>query len=496
MAALMSEDWMSMCDDGCGVTRGGSLEVLAAGVDAATLHQIVALLGTALTQTGHEQDLVAVFEREVQRLLRMRAVRVREIPARYQVRLVTPTRTADSLVLAVPNTDPRVQVVLEAACDPNRDLDDRDYQILSSIANLAGLVLEAARGRTVARTRPPDGAAPLIGSTAAMQDLRSRIERVALTDFTVLIEGESGVGKELVARQVHELSRRQRGPFVAVNCAAVVESLLEAELFGIEERTATGVRGRRGKFENADGGTIFLDEVSDLSASAQAKLLRAIQEVAVERVGGHGVRRVNTRIVAATNRPLARLVEQRLFRADLYYRLSGVEVTVPPLRERTDDILELAHYFLERHRCTRTLTLSPGAQEALRAYRWPGNVRELQRVIERAVALTETSSIELDDLPPQVRGEFAEVLWPSLERGDSLRSWGTRYAQLVFERCGRNKRTACRVLDISYHTLRGYLRPASSPASRSSSRSLDAGPPAPWIESTSDPAGGSETTGE
>jgi len=185
-----------------------------------------------------------------------------------------------------------------------------------------------------------------------MQGLRSRIERVALTDFTVLIEGESGVGKQLVARQVHELSRRQGGPFVAVNCAAVVETLLEAELFGIEERTATGVRGRRGKFENADGGTIFLDEVSDLSASAQAKLLRAIQEVAVERVGGQGVRRINTRIVAATNRPLARLVEQRLFRPDLYYRLAGVEITVPPLRERANDILELARYFLERHRNT------------------------------------------------------------------------------------------------------------------------------------------------
>jgi DNA-binding NtrC family response regulator len=154
------------------------------------------------------------------------------------------------------------------------------------------------------------------------------------------------------------------------------------------------------------------------------------------------VRRVNTRIVAATNRPLTRLVEQRLFRSDLYYRLSGVEVTVPPLRERADDILELARYFLERHRSTRALTMSAAAQEALRAYQWPGNVRELQRVLERAVALAETDSIELDDLPPQVRGEFAEILWPSLERGDSLRSWGTRYAQLVFERCGRNKRTA------------------------------------------------------
>src|SRR4030081_900359 len=158
-----------------------------------------------------------------------------------------------------------------------------------------------------------DMAAPLIGSTAAMLQLRDTIERVAGTDFTLLLEGESGVGKELVARQIHELSRRRAGPFVAINCAALVETLLEAELFGIEDRTATGVRGRRGKFEAADGGTLFLDEVSDLSLSAQAKLLRAIQDLAVERVGGHGAHRVDIRIVAASNRSLAGLVQQRLF---------------------------------------------------------------------------------------------------------------------------------------------------------------------------------------
>src|SRR5579872_6160421 len=167
-----------------------------------------------------------------------------------------------------------------------------------------------------------DGAAPLIGTTPPVQALRSTIERVAGTDFTVLLEGESGVGKELVARQIHERSRRRHGPFVAVNCAAIVETLLEAELFGIEDRTATGVRGRRGKFEAADGGTLFLDEVSDLSPAAQAKLLRAIQDLAIERVGGNGARRVDTRVIAATNRSLSGLVESRLFRPDLYYRSS------------------------------------------------------------------------------------------------------------------------------------------------------------------------------
>src|SRR5260221_5357990 len=156
-----------------------------------------------------------------------------------------------------------------------------------------------------------------------MQSLRSTIERAAATDFTLLLEGESGVGKELVARQIHELSRRRAGPFVAINCAALVETLLEAELFGIEDRIATGVRGRRGKFEAADGGTLFLDEVSDLSLSAQAKLLRTIQDLSVERVGGQGAHRVDIRVIAATNRSLARLVQPQLVPADLYYLVYG-----------------------------------------------------------------------------------------------------------------------------------------------------------------------------
>jgi transcriptional regulator with PAS, ATPase and Fis domain len=273
-----------------------------------------------------------------------------------------------------------------------------------------------------------------------------------------LIEGESGSGKELVARQIHELSRRRRAPFVAVNCAAIVETLLEAELFGIEDRTATGVRGRRGKFEHAHEGTLFLDEVSDLSPAAQAKLLRAIQDLAVERVGGHGVRRVDTRIVVASNRPLAALVAQGRFRADLYYRLNGIDIQVPPLRNRREDVLELARYFLDRHRAFRPLSLSVGAADALLAYDWPGNVRELERVIERAVALAGGPFLDLDDLPPVLLDGYTDILFPALASGKTMRAWGSRYARLVLERCGNNKRQACRELGISYHTLQGYLR--------------------------------------
>ena len=303
-----------------------------------------------------------------------------------------------------------------------------------------------------------DGAAPLIGSSPVMRAVRDRIERVAATDFVTLIDGESGTGKELVARLIHEISPRRRGPFVPVNCAALVETLLEAELFGIEDRTATGVRGRRGKFECADGGTLFLDEVADLSLSAQAKLLRALQDFAVERVGGHGLHRVNTRVVAATNKKLAGLVEARLFRADLYYRLAGIEIQVPPLRERREDILELAAYFLERHGGARRLTLSKAAADALLTYDWPGNVRELERMMERTVALALHSTIQVADLPIRIRDAFGDVLLPSMLRNDTLRAWGSRYVRLVLERSGRNKRKACRALGISYHTLQAYLR--------------------------------------
>jgi transcriptional regulator with PAS, ATPase and Fis domain len=272
------------------------------------------------------------------------------------------------------------------------------------------------------------------------------------------VPGESGTGKELVARQIHDLSPRRDGPFVAINCAALVETLLEAELFGIEERTATGVRGRRGKFEHADNGTLFLDEVSDLSLSAQAKLLRAIQDLAVERVGGHGVHPVDIRIVAATNRSLRTLVSDGLFRADLFYRLSGVEVHVPPLRQRQSDVLELARYFLERHRTTRRLDLAPEAADVLLTYQWPGNVRELQRVIENVICLAQNERVRLDDLPPSLREEYEAFLLPSVARDDTLRAWASRYARLVWYRCGQNKRKACRALGISYHTLDSHLR--------------------------------------
>jgi len=354
--------------------------------------------------------------------------------------------------------------LLEVALAPGQVLSEEHWQAIRRAIGVWELAAEFDRkGGALPRllhahNRVRDGAAPLIGSSAAMCRLRERIERLAATDFTVLIEGESGSGKELVARQIHDLSARRSNPFVALNCAAIVDTLLEAELFGIEDRTATGVRGRRGKFEHASGGTLFLDEVADLSPSAQAKLLRAIQERVVERVGAHAGHAVDIRLVVATNRPLRDLVHHGEFRSDLFYRLSGIELKVPPLRSRREDILELARYFLVRHGGLRALGLSAAAENALFSYDWPGNVRELERMMESAVVLARGHQVELQDLPAEARADFGEVLDPSMREGDTLREWSTRYVKLVLHRCGNNKRAACRSLDISYHTLQTYLR--------------------------------------
>jgi len=442
-------------------TSGAAARSWVRGRDRRTaLPALLAALARSLQQQRAPGTLRKAFEQAVRAVLPLRWVEIRES------RSISPLPpSTDAFAVCIATSDALRPISLEGEIEAGRRFSDWDQQTLSVLAHIAALVAEIehlGRGRTlsdltVGCTRG-DGAAPLIGSSAVMQGLRERIERVAATDFCVLIEGESGTGKELVARHVHDLSRRSAGPFVAVNCAALVETLLEAELFGIEDRTATGVRGRRGKFEHADGGTLFLDEVSDLSMSAQAKLLRAIQDLSVERVGSCGARRIDTRIVVATNRSLGDLAQRGLFRQDLFYRLCGVDIRVPPLRSRREDILELATYFLARHRVARRLELTPAVSDALLLYDWPGNVRELERIVERIVALAHGDRIELDDLPPAVRGDYAAVLMPSLTRGESLRAWGSRYVRLVLQRSGDNKRQACRKLNISYHTLQAYLR--------------------------------------
>jgi DNA-binding NtrC family response regulator len=241
------------------------------------------------------------------------------------------------------------------------------------------------------------GAPMIIGEAAIMKQVSHAVQRAAGTDTTVLIEGESGTGKEVFARAVHALSNRANGPFVAINCAAIPETLLEAELFGYEKGAFTGANQRKlGKFEVANRGTLFLDEIGELPLALQGKILRALEERTFDRLGSTSSVRIDVRVVAATNRQLKQAVAARLFREDLYFRLSVFPITIPPLRDRPEDIQILARHFIERG-CRelgkKPMSFTPGALEALVTYSWPGNVRELQNCLERAVILSDGDTI-------------------------------------------------------------------------------------------------------
>jgi two-component system response regulator HydG len=248
----------------------------------------------------------------------------------------------------------------------------------------------------------------VIGSSPAFRRMMTLLEQVAGSSATVLIQGESGTGKELVARTIHARSARSRGPFIAVNCAALPEALLESELFGYEKGAFTGAEGRKeGRFKLADGGTLFLDEVSDLSAMTQPKILRVLQEGEFDPLGGTKTLHVDVRIVAATNQELAQMVRERRFREDLYYRLNVITLGVPPLRERREDIRVLAQHFLRVYAAKNNRRLEGFTDDAIRrleAHAWPGNVRELENVIERGVVLARGELVDVTDLPPEIAG--------------------------------------------------------------------------------------------
>ena len=260
--------------------------------------------------------------------------------------------------------------------------------------------------------------AGMIGRSDVMRAIFRNIERVARAEATVLISGESGTGKELVARAIHDLSSRSGGPFVAVNCGAIPRELIESELFGHEKGAFTGATERRiGRIESANGGTLFLDEIGELDPQVQVKLLRALQERAFERVGSSTTLTVDLRIVAATNRDLAREVAEGNFREDLYYRVNVVPIVLPPLRERREDIRPLAESFLARAGTGKRLT--PAALGSLEGYSWPGNVRELENAIEHGLALSEGDTIDQQDLPISVgRTGQAEALREQWRQGE------------------------------------------------------------------------------
>ncbi|MBD3401127.1 MAG: response regulator [Candidatus Coatesbacteria bacterium] len=299
----------------------------------------------------------------------------------------------------------------------------------------------------------------LIGNSRQMKEVYSIIAKVAPSDVTVMISGENGTGKDLVARALHYNSRRSAGPFVKIDCTALPEGLLESELFGYKRGAFTGAdRDKPGRVENAENGTLFLDEISDLTMPLQAKVLRLIQEHRFERLGENKTRSVDVRILAATNRDLEKEIERGAFRRDLFYRLNVVPIELPPLREREGDVLLLATRLLERT-CERYERRSggfePEAVDALMRYRWPGNVRELENLIERLVVLADgqTVRVGLDDLPDDVVAAEDSFLSQAAARDLSLEELEKEYIKVVLTKTGGHKAKAAELLGINRKTL-------------------------------------------
>jgi transcriptional regulator with PAS, ATPase and Fis domain len=302
----------------------------------------------------------------------------------------------------------------------------------------------------------------VVARSVKMQEVLATVERVAPTNSTVLLGGESGVGKDLIARAIHEKSKRASGPFIKINSTAIPENLLESELFGYEKGAFTGANASKpGKFELADKGTLFLDEIGDVPPAIQVKLLRVLQEREFERLGGTRTVKVDVRLIAATNRDLREALEQGTFREDLYYRLNVVPIDIAPLRQRKEDIPDLVNLFISRFAGDsgkQVKSISPEAMQILVNYHWPGNVRELQNIIERACALAKGTVLEAADIHLDLRPSKA----PSgaggfLPEGMTLEHWEDEMIREALRRANGNKSQAARLLGLSRNALRYRL---------------------------------------
>jgi DNA-binding NtrC family response regulator len=303
----------------------------------------------------------------------------------------------------------------------------------------------------------------IVGRSPGMQEVFAAVARVAPTRATVLLAGESGIGKDLIARAIHHHSPRRDKPFVKINCSAIPENLMESELFGYEKGAFTGASSSRaGKFEQADGGTVFLDEIGDVPPPIQVKLLRVLQEREFERLGSNKTLTVDVRVIAATNQDLRAALEQGAFREDLYYRLNVVPINIPPLRERKEDIPYLVNHFLAKYAEEtggRVQSVTPAAMEKLMAYHWPGNVRELENIMQRAMVMAPGPSLEPADMqlesrrPPQAVSDGA----PFLPEGMSLEQYEQHLIREALRRCNGNKSQAARLLGLTRNALRYRL---------------------------------------
>jgi DNA-binding NtrC family response regulator len=448
-------------------------------------NELRAMLRKALERAGYEVDEAPDGPSAIQKVRARRYLLVitdLKMPGASGLDVLRETKQADStipvlLLTAYGSVDEAVTAMKEGAFDFLQKPVDLEH--LKLLVGRAARQQELLRENLILREEYSSryGFPRILGEAASIREVSQQIQKVSATDSTVLLLGESGTGKELFARAIHHLSPRREKPFIALNCAAIPEGLVENELFGHERGAFTGAGARKvGKMDLAHHGTLFLDEIGELPMSIQAKLLRVLEERRFERVGGTQSIDVDVRIVVATNRNLQKLAEEKLFREDLYFRISAVPLTIPPLRCRGNDINLLADHFLEkfsREFAKPGLELSADARERLLAYRWPGNVRELQNTLERAVILADGVSILAEDLQlPAAKPDVADIpegLLPENFNWQGSFEEVTTRAQNHVEKillentlrdCAWNKTRAAEKLSISPKTLLTKLRTA------------------------------------
>jgi DNA-binding NtrC family response regulator len=448
-------------------------------------NELRAMLRKALERAGYSIDEArdgAVAIQKVRARRYLMVITDLKMPGASGLDVLRETKQADAtipvlLLTAFGSVEEAVTAMKEGAFDFLQKPVDLDH--LKLLVQRAARQQEMLRENLLLREEYTAryGLPRILGEHGAIREVCQNIQKVAATDSTVLLLGESGTGKELFARAVHHLSPRREQPFVALNCAAIPEGLVENELFGHERGAFTGAGARKvGKMDLAHRGTLFLDEIGELPLAIQAKLLRVIEERQFERVGGTQLIDVDVRIVVATNRDLQKLVEEKLFREDLYFRISAVPMTIPPLRERGDDVLLLADHFLDkfsREFAKPGLEISPEARERLLHYRWPGNVRELQNTLERAVILADGLTIRPDGLQLPATKPDADQLptgmlqekfdWEGSLEEVTSRAVGHVERVMIenaLRECKWNKTRAAEKLGVSPKTLLAKLRSA------------------------------------
>jgi DNA-binding NtrC family response regulator len=448
-------------------------------------NELRAMLHKALERSGYQVDEApdgAAAIRKVRARRYLLVITDLKMPGASGLDVLRETKSADAtipviLLTAFGSVEEAVTAMKEGAFDFLQKPVDLDHLklLVKRAAHQQELLREnlLLRGEYAARYGFPR----IVGEDASIREVSAQIQKIAATDSTALLLGESGTGKELFARAIHHLSARREQPFVALNCAAIPEGLVENELFGHERGAFTGAGARKvGRMDLAHRGTLFLDEIGELPLAIQAKLLRVLEERRFERVGGTQSIDVDVRIVVATNRDLQALIREKLFREDLYFRISAVPITIPPLRERGNDVLLLAQYFLEkfsREFAKPGLELSADARERLLEYRWPGNVRELQNALERAVILADGLYIRVDGLQlpaakPNTDGVPQGLVPENFNWEGSLEDVTARAVSHVervllettLRDCQWNKTRAAEKLGVSPKTLLAKLRAA------------------------------------